>query len=93
MFDANTLIRQLGTALPMLGAKDLVASENGLQFKIQGCQRGNKVRITLDPSDTYTVELWKVRGLDFKQIGDQSFVHADQLHGALKALTGLDTRL
>lgn len=93
MFDLDTLIRQLGTALPMLGARDLVAIESGLQFKIQGCPLGNKLRILLSPFDLYTVQLWKIRGADARLVEARDFVHADQLHRTIEALTGLRTRL
>lgn len=91
--DAATLVRQLGTALPMLGARDLVASGSALQFGIRGCKRGNKIRITLRPDDTYSIELWKIRGADATQVEEVGMVHADQLHDVLARMTGLSTRL
>ncbi len=90
----ETLIKQLGTALPMLGARDLVASGSALQFKIRGCKAGNKIRIALRPDDTYAVELWHVKGTNVFQVGETvEQVHADNLHAVLANLTGLDTRI
>lgn len=89
-----TLIQQLGTALPMLGARDLLETENGLQFKIRGSKVGNKIRIALRPDDTYAVEFWHVKGTNVFQVGETvELVHADSLHAVLKSLTGLDTRI
>lgn len=91
---AATLIRQLGTALPMMGASALVETECGLQFKIRGCREGNKVRISLRPDDTYAVELWHVKGTNVFQVGETTeMVYADSLHAVLESLTGLRTRL
>jgi hypothetical protein len=90
--DHATLIRQLGTALPMLGARGLVASEDALHFQIRGCRAGNKVRIALRHDDTYAVELWKC-SVDARLVGSVEPVYADGLHRALESLTGLRTRI
>jgi hypothetical protein len=89
---AATLIRQLGTALPMLGAHNVVALENGVQFSIRGCKRGNKIVIVLDPSDTYSIALWWIHGADAHEIAGVHFIHADQLHSMLSSLTGATLR-
>lgn len=91
----ETLIKQLGTALPMMGAKDLVATETGLQFKIgRNSKGGNKIRIALRMDDTYAVEFWHVKGTNIFQVGETvEGVYADALHATLKNLTGLETRL
>jgi hypothetical protein len=89
-----TLIRQLGPALPMMGARDLVETDDGLQFGIRGCRKGNKIRIALCPDDTYSVELWSVKGWDVSQIGETvELVHVESLHSVLESLTGLYVRL
>jgi hypothetical protein len=77
----------------MLGASMLVGDDDSLMFAIKGCRAGNKIRVILDPSDTYTVELWKVRGLDFSVAGSVSHIYADQLRDAIASLTGLAVRL
>lgn len=89
----QALLAQLGTALPMLGARDVVASENAIQFRIRGCKAGNKIRIELRPDDTYSVELWRVKGADTSMPASVDGVHADRLHTVLSSLTGLDVRL
>ncbi len=100
METANTILAQLGGGkfLAMTGAKGLLAlsAPNGLQFKLPAnfARDGiNSVRILLDPSDTYTVEFWKVRGTSIKQISTLSDVYADQLQAVFTQATGLDTHL
>jgi hypothetical protein len=91
--DAQVLVAQLGVALPLLGAHSLLAGPNSLQFGIRGCKRGNKIRITLAPSDTYSVELWRVKGAEVAQVGETvEGVYVDSLHDVLENLTGLYTR-
>ncbi len=88
--NTQTLLKQLGTALPMMGAKDFVDLGYGMSFKIQGSKRGNKIVITLaTDSDTYIVDLW--RGIT--RVGSVEGVHVEQLHSTLESLTGLYTRL
>lgn len=64
---AAQILHQLGGQVrlkTMTGAKDFVAIENGLQFKLPGTltkNRINCVRIVLDPSDTYNLEFQKIR--------------------------------
>lgn len=100
MIETSTLIHQLGTALQMLGAKDLVESGPyplthgvfALQFRIRGCKRGNKLLITLRLDDTYSIELWQVkaRWCNVFQVGETlDMVHADGLHQAIESMTGL----
>jgi hypothetical protein len=92
---AKTIQAQLGGALMMMGAKDLVGSDTALSFRIgRNSSGGNKVRISLRPDDTYNVELWHVRGTNIFQVGDTyQAVYADQLKGVLRTMTGLYTSL
>ncbi len=90
--NTQTLIAQLGTALPMMGAKNLVASEHTLTFSIGRNGKGvNKISITLTPDDLYTVSAWNSRQGAVK--GIEQGVYADSLHSVLESLTGLYTRL
>lgn len=94
---AQTIANQIGNrAFFMLGAKDLVAMEKGLQFKIgRNSSGGNKIRVVLDEGlDLYNVELWHVRGTNIFQVGESVCgVHVEQLHTILESLTGMYTRL
>jgi hypothetical protein len=90
---AKTIQAQLGGALVMLGAKNLVALSDSLQFNIQGSRKGNKIVIRLAADDTYTVELWKIRVPDFKKVAEVDGVYVDALKRTITGLTGLFTTL
>lgn len=91
---ANTILWQLGgITLSMLGAKDEVALPDGVQFRIRGSKKGNKLVIKLDPDDTYVVEFWKIRGINFTLVEKASGVYVDSLHKVIESMTGLYTRL
>lgn len=83
-----------GGALMMLGAKDILGSENALQFAIRGSRKVSKIRITLDPSDTYTVEFFKKNGrFDYATVATVEGVYVDSLHAVIETNTGLYTSL
>lgn len=103
---ARTIMMQLGGRkfTVMTGAKDYMAIDDGLTFRIPGTMTKkhiNKVRIILDPSDTYTVTFHKIQkvrgkfvgGYDCKQIAEHSMVYDDMLQDIFTAETGLDTHL
>jgi hypothetical protein len=101
---ANEIIRQLGGRkfTVMTGAKDYMAIDNGLTFRIPGNltkNHINRVRVILDPSDTYTVRFWNYRKQripgppSMKKIAEHSMVYDDQIQSIFAAETGLDTRL
>jgi len=83
----------------MTGARDLISGENYLMFRLpRGFAKNgiNKVRITLDWTDTYIVEALKVyRGaeLKFDIIEKQEYVYANDLQRVFTRITGLDTHL
>lgn len=91
---ANAIRAQLGgAALFMLGATALVGSADALQFRIQGTRFCNSIRIVLDPTDTYTVEFWQVRGVNCAIVKSLAFVYADQLASVITSTTGLYTSM
>jgi hypothetical protein len=92
---ARIILKQLGpVTLAMLGARDLVASDNWLQFGIQGSPKKiTKVRITLAPDDTYTVEFYRGRGVNIEQAAAYESVYVDSLHDLIESETGLYTRM
>lgn len=95
---AQTILKQLGANkfIAMTGAKNLVALDKGLQFKLPAkfAKDGiNLVTVKLDDSDTYTVEFFKFRGLNLTPISNHGGVYADQLQALFTATTGLDTHL
>jgi hypothetical protein len=92
------ILAQLGGSKfrAMTGAKDFVRSSDSLRFKLPSnfAKHGiNLVRITLDPSDTYTMTFYKMHGTDVREIEEISGVYADQLRDIFTDVTGLDTSL
>ena len=96
---ANTIRTQIGPrALFLLGAKILVATETGLQFRIgRNAKSVNQIVINLDPSDTYTVEFRRTQsrktGYTSKIVSSLEGVYVDMLHDVIESGTGLATRL
>ena len=101
---ANEIIRQLGGRkfTVMTGARDYMAIDDGLTFRIPGTitkNHINRVRVILDPSDTYTVSFWNYRKQknihtpSMKKIAEHDMVYDDMLQKIFTAETGLDTHL
>jgi hypothetical protein len=95
---ANTILSQIGgrQMASMTGAKNFVAIDQGLQFKLPSnfAKDGiNCVRVVLDPCDTYTVTFLKVRGTSCQQIASYDDTYCDQLRGLFEEVTGLRTSL
>ena len=95
---ATTILQQLGGSkfIAMTGAKNLMSDENALQFKLPArfANYGiNFVIVKLDPSDTYTLEFYRYRGLDLKTIQTCSGIYYDQLQEVFTSVTGLDCSL
>ena len=88
---AKTIADQLGNmALRMMGAKNLLAGSDYLQFKIGRNAKGvNLIRIILTPADLYKVEFIKVRKLQCKTVAEHDGVYADMLHGIIEDETGM----
>ena len=87
----QTIAQQIGNkAFTMMGAKNLVASEDGLQWKVGRNSKGiTHVMVTLDPSDTYTVGFYKIRGANVRQVAKSEGVYVDSLHTTIECNTGL----
>jgi hypothetical protein len=100
---AQTIADQIGRrALAMIGAKDLIGSDNALSMHVGRGPRGaTHVRVVLEPNDTYTVESIACRRrsvngipeLARKVIDSTSDVYAEQLCKAIETVTGLYTSL
>ena len=95
---ASVILQQLGgnRFVAMTGAKNLMSDGNALQFKLPArfANDGiNFVVIKLDPSDTYSIQFCKFRGLDVKEIAFRERVYADQLQEVFTSVTGLDCTL
>ena len=94
---AQSILSQLGGKrfCAMTGASQFVASDNMLKFKIGrgATNKATHVRVTLDESDTYTVEFFSIRGVNVKKIISHEMVYADQLCSVFTAQTGMDVSL
>lgn len=98
---AKTILAQLGGSRfrAMTGAKDFLSTERGLIFGLPRYPgvRTNKVRITLDADDTYSVEFMRIAkkaGVPTVTTLDTiSGVYADNLREVFEGYTGLATAL
>lgn len=64
----------------------------GVRFSAKATNGANHVEIVLDPSDTYTVTFWRIRGgasHDLRKISTHDMVHADGLRPLFESETGL----
>jgi hypothetical protein len=96
---AETIRAQIGPlAFRLIGASALVGDENSLTFKVGSNAKGvTHIKVTLDPSDTYTVSARKVRisrttyAIDNRVVAEVSGVYFDGLRAAIESATGLYT--
>jgi len=95
---ANTILQQLGGRrfIAMTGARNFIAGKDDLSFRIPGTltrQRINAVQIRLEPSDTYTVIFFVIRGVKIKEASRHEDVYCDSLCELFRDVTGLETRM
>ena len=105
---AQTILQQLGGGkfVVMTGAKDFVAIENGLQFKLgRNKSKCNTIRIILTGMDDYIMEFWKIslprwswKKVDYTEYKEKMLkryegLYFDQLQEFFTETTGLYTRL
>jgi len=91
---AKTIRDQIGgKTLFMLGAKNLIAHENALSFRIRGSKAVNYIKITLNGSDLYDMEFGKVWGAKYTVKATHNDIFNDMMHGLIEKETGLATRL
>lgn len=85
-------IRRLFTA--MVGAKDYVATDNGLRFRIgKNSSNANRIEISLDPNDTYTITFVRVAKGGYNALECIDNVYVDMMHDVIERYTGLYTTL
>lgn len=93
---AKTILEQLGgnRFVIMTGAKQFVASENSLTFRLPKAKLGiNLVRIVLTPRDEYDVQFLKIRGTNVTQVVKAEGVYVENLRDVFTDNTGLHTSL
>ena len=88
---ANIIKKQLGNkALTMMGAKNLVAGDNYLSFRIGRNSKGiNYIKIILNPKDLYDLEFGSIRGMNYKVKYEAKDVYVDMLHDVIENNTGM----
>lgn len=94
---ARTLLSQLGTVIPMFGAKNLVDTGHGLRFRIgRNPKRVTHIAIELAVDDTYSISFTRqpsvrawANGAEIKTLAELDGVYADSLHTVLESNTGL----
>lgn len=82
--------------LIMTGARELMATAQGLQFKLPAnfAKDGvNMIRVELNALDTYNVIAGRWARLEFKEKARESMIYAEDLQRAFTRLTGLDTHI
>ncbi len=92
---AKEILNQLGgnRFIAMTGAKQFMASETRLQFKLPAnfATAGiNVVIVKLTPADTYEIEYGKLRGCKYTVIETQEDVYVDSIRECFTSATGLD---
>jgi hypothetical protein len=94
---ARTILEQLGGGrfLVMTGARHLIAYPDALVFALPRFPgvKVAKVKITLDPSDTYNIDLYRKTGTEYPLIGQHWGVYAEDLARTFTDLTGLETNM
>ena len=94
---ANTIMGQIGghKMKVMCGVKNVTTYKVGVKFNIgTGAKNGiNTVTIELDPSDTYKVTFWKIRGGKVTTVSEHEGIYADMLVELFESKTGFFTKL
>jgi len=88
---ARIIHRQIGhRAFAMMGARDILDCGETLQWKVgRNAKKITCVRVTLAPTDTYTVEFFRGHGLKMKKAAQFEGIYVDSLHALIESNTGL----
>lgn len=95
---ANTILKQLGgnKFIAMTGSKNFLGGENSLTMTLtRNAAKAKYLKITLDPSDTYSMEFFSMKTKTFEKVTKENFegVYCDQLQDIFTSVTGLYTHL
>lgn len=92
---AKEILNQLGSSrfLMFTGAYNLIALENGLQFKLPKHEgiKVNHVKITLTPMDVYEIDFGRVWGNKYTVLSTAKNVYCDELQAVFTEHTHLYT--
>ena len=94
----ETILNQLGGRkfLAMTGAKNLLVSDDKLQFQLPARFALNGITavwVKLEANDTYTLTFWKIRGIKCDVVATVEDVYCDNLRAIFTEYTGLDCTL
>ena len=91
---ATTIYNQIGKrTFFMLGAKNIGAGENYLQFQIRGSKKYTHIKIELNGKDLYDMTFYKCGKFEIKNQTTFNDVHVEDLHQFIESETGLVTKL
>jgi len=88
---ASIIIQQLGGRNRlniMTGAYNFYAVKKGVAFRIKN-QKANYIKIVLEPTDLYAIEIGRIRGNTYKIVYEHSGIYNDQLKGIIEKYTGM----
>ncbi len=89
---ADTIAAQMGgygRLRAFLGADQFVAMQDGLKIRFKGSPKANTVVVKLMPDDTYDMDFYKARGLNYPLVASIQGLYAEQLRHAFTSFTGL----
>lgn len=92
---AQMILRQMGhrRLSVMIGAHNFVGSEKDrsltFEWKADSQNGANAVTVSLEPSDTYTMNFFKIRGLEMTELAQFEDVYNDMLCEIFEKYTGL----
>lgn len=84
--------------MTMTGAKNFIATEQGLQFDIPQNRKYvrrkiSRIHVIREQDDTYTMKGYQVNNKDAKEVVSQSNIDHDMLSDVFEEMTNLPTRL
>ena len=96
MQKAKDILQQLGgnKFLVMTGAKNLLATDNGLRMNlVRNISGASVMLIEVNSMDTYTMTFLKVKNYLPIEVVKEEGVYCDMLQDRFTKITGLNTRL
>ena len=73
----------------MVGAKQFVATKNGVKFQFCGSRKANMVAVSLNGLDLYDVTFYKATKYDAKEVEKIDGLYFDSLVPVFEKTTGL----
>lgn len=90
----TTILAQLGgRRFMMMTGAVVMGDANSLKVFFKGSTKTNRLNVTLEADDTYTLEFHRVRGTNVRSVETMSGVYAEDLQRIFTEVTGLYTSL